>query len=95
MYNMRFGEYKGSNNLLSALGLIKDGMPRYRDCLIWRDIVILIARIGGVNRQSYFEFLEDIKRHDAFITEFDAPHDTTYCYILFESPLKRLEIDFV
>jgi hypothetical protein len=87
---MLFGEYKGSNNLLSALDLDKNKIPRYRDCLIWSDIILLVARIGGNNREEYSSFIEDIKKHKNFITEFDSPHDTTYCYILFKSPLKSI-----
>ena len=53
LYNALFGENPLSELLLTALGISRDDVPRYRDCYLDGDEIVIHTRTGGGNRNSY------------------------------------------
>lgn len=62
LYNMLFGENPHSDTLLSFLGLTTADVPRYRDCWVEGDKIVIHTRTGGGNR-DYYENMERCKNN--------------------------------
>ena len=63
MYNMIFGVNVNANDVLEALGLTYDNVPRFRDAYVSDDGLFCIhTRTGGGNR-DFYENLETCKGH--------------------------------
>jgi hypothetical protein len=60
MYNMLFGSNKAAPVLLAVLGITADRVPRYRDCFIDGENIVIHTRTGGGNREV--EMLEDLRK---------------------------------
>lgn len=52
-YNMLFGVNSAAPMLLSCLGFTKDDIPRFRDCAIEGNNIVIHTRTGGGNRDYY------------------------------------------
>lgn len=53
LYNMLFGVNAGAPLLLATLGLNVGDVPRFRDCYIEGDKIVIYTRTGGGNRDYY------------------------------------------
>lgn len=52
-YNMMFGVNSAAPALLATLGLTVDDVPRFRDCFIQGESIVVHTRTGGGNREFY------------------------------------------
>lgn len=52
-YNMLFGVNSAAPMLLAVLGLSANKVPRFRDCYIDGDHIVIYTRTGGGNRDFY------------------------------------------
>jgi hypothetical protein len=53
LYNMLFGVNKTAPVLLATIGLTTSDIPRFRDCYIHEDKIVIYTRTGGGNRDYY------------------------------------------
>ena len=53
LYNMLFGVNQYSHILLEILGLSMNDIPRFRDCFLEGDNIVVHTRTGGGNRDYY------------------------------------------
>jgi hypothetical protein len=53
LYNMLFGVNGAAPVLLAMLGLTENDVPRFRDCYIEGEHVVIHTRTGGGNRDFY------------------------------------------
>jgi hypothetical protein len=53
MYNLLFGENSHSEFLLKILGFNQSDIPRYRDCFLQDNAIVIYTRTGGGNRDFY------------------------------------------
>jgi hypothetical protein len=73
MYNMLFGTNKAAPVLLAVLGITADRVPRYRDCFIDGENIVIHTRTGGGNREWY-ESVESCRLN--YPEMFDGKDDT-------------------
>ena len=86
MYNLLFGENASADDLLKALGLTRDDVPRYRDCYIQDGHIVVLTRTGGGNRDDYeFENLQ-MTGVPGYLYDHDAEFDYTYAEFHYEIP---------
>lgn len=93
LYNMLFGEDKNASKFLEMLDLERDMFQRYRDCYLNGDgtRIIVLTRIGGINRLSYDDVFNIMRIHPNFLSDYDDHKDETYCYFEFRVPEKYLK----
>lgn len=53
LYNLLFGENEHSSVLLAVLGFDESDIPRYRDCYLEGEYIVIHTRTGGGNRCFY------------------------------------------
>lgn len=53
LYNLLFGVNSLAPILLKHLGLSEDDIPRFRDCYLDGDQIVIYTRTGGGNRDFY------------------------------------------
>ncbi len=53
LYNMLFGVNSVAPVLLATLGLSTEDVPRFRDCYVEGDNIVIYTRTGGGNRDYY------------------------------------------
>lgn len=53
LYNMLFGVNAAAPVLLATIGLTANDVPRFRDCYIEGDNIVIHTRTGGGNRDYY------------------------------------------
>jgi hypothetical protein len=53
LYNALFGKNPLSTTFLKVLGLTEDKVPRFRDCYLDDDRIVVYTRTGGGNRDYY------------------------------------------
>ena len=101
MYNMLFGENPFADYLLSFLGITKNQIPRYRDCYIDKEQIVIYTRTGGGNREYYDEpnnenkegpFNSQLREIRGFVSNEDDDFDSTYCYFRYNIPETAKEI---
>lgn len=69
---MLFGTDNNSNLLLRCLGISEFDVPRFRNCYLKDDRIIIYTRTGGGNR-DYYDSLEDCKCYFPERFSKDAP----------------------
>lgn len=85
---MIFGENPHADELLSALGLDRGMVGRFRDCYLAAEgkEIHLHTRCGGGNRQDYQHVFDALKKHPCYIGDNDGEFDSTYATIRFHTP---------
>ena len=53
LYNMLFGTNSAAPLLLATLGLTSNDVPRFRDCYLDGNRIVIYTRTGGGNRDYY------------------------------------------
>ena len=86
LYNALFGENELADVLLAALGLERDDVPRYRDCYIDGDHIVVHTRTGGGNREEYAEANAALAHHPGHLFDVDDDFDGTYADFHFRFP---------
>ena len=90
LYNRVFGENKEATALLGMISCTRDMFMRYRDVYLNKEgnIITVLTRLGGSNRQHFKQVFTNIKRNENYIRDYDDEGDPTYCYIEFNVPEK-------
>lgn len=71
--------------ILPMLGKHPDEYPRFRDCFIEEDQIVVLTRVGGNNRNcGYGE--DQLYSHPNFVKTYDDDFDNTYGYYVFNIP---------
>ncbi len=85
LYTQLFGENKDAVAILGFANLNRDMFPRYRDVFLADKgtTIIVYTRIGGSNRIDYKQEIENIRKHNQYITDYDDNFDNTYAYFKF------------
>lgn len=96
MYNLMFGTNRAAGVLLSMLGLRVRDVPRFRDCWLEKDTIVLLTRTGGGNREAY-EYPdadnegicnENLRKLPEYLRDEDWEMDSTYARFYFNFPDK-------
>lgn len=74
LYNMYFGVNRAASVLLATLGLTENDVPRFRDCYIDGDRIVIHTRTGGGNR-DYYDSEESCRAN--YPEYFDGKEDPT------------------
>ena len=73
LYNMLFGVNSAAPALLATLGLTVNDVPRFRDCFIEGNNIVIHTRTGGGNR-DYYDSEENCRRnYPEYFTGVDDP----------------------
>lgn len=93
LYNMLFGVNPFADTLLKIIGINRDCVPRFRDCVL-RDVegpfhkqIVIHTRLGGPNRHIYQEGIEALRLIPGFVKDCDDSFDYTYANFFFEVPI--------
>lgn len=97
LYNMLFGVNPLTKDVLSALKLDSETIPRFRDAYFdhVENRLVVFTRTGGGNRDYYENSIEedyegptnlDLKNHPNYLTDEDDDFDSTYAYFYFSIP---------
>lgn len=78
LYNAIFGENQNADTLLAALNLRKEDIPRYRDCYLEGDEIVVYTRTGGGNREYYEAENQFLREMEGFISDEDDDYDCTF-----------------
>lgn len=74
LYNLLFGKNAAADVLLATLGFTESDVPRFRDCFIENDNIVIYTRTGGGNR-DYYDSEESCR--DNYPEYFDKGDDPT------------------
>lgn len=94
-YNLLFGVNKSAPVLMATLGLTPADVPRFRDCFINGDKIVIHTRTGGGNREYYDEPNEEntegpwnstLRDNAFYISDKDDDFDSTYANFFFRFP---------
>lgn len=85
-YNNLFGVNPASGLLLKALNLNVSDIPRFRDCYLDGDKIVVHTRTGGGNREDYEEENERLAQHPNYSYDEDNDFDSTYADFYFTFP---------
>jgi len=95
LYNLLFGENKASPMLLKMLGIEREKIPRYRDCMILDGKIVIHTRTGGGNREYYDSpntenvdgpWNTTMYENPYFLYDADDDFDCTYANFYFKFP---------
>ncbi len=96
LYNMMNGFNPSVFLVLPMLDLNPDQYPRFRDCFIDGDNILIYTRTGGENREHYSDGNEKMRKIDGFIKDYDDDFDYTYAHWVFKCPDKwKKDFDFI
>lgn len=93
MYNMIFGFHPNAGYLMGSLELDPNLVPRFRDCFMVGDEIVVLTRTGGGNRETYDGVSEEgeprnsyLREHPLFLRDEDDELDSTYANFYFSVP---------
>lgn len=87
-YNILFGSNNLSHVLLATIGLTVNDVPRFRDCYLMGDKIVIYTRTGGGNREEYDSENSDLVNNPYYHDDYDDDFDSTYAYFEFNFPDK-------
>lgn len=88
MYNMISGYNRACVYFMPMLGILRTEYPRFRDCYLSDDKIVIFTRTGGGNRDDYEEQNNTLAAHPNYIRDYDADFDSTYANFEFSVPDK-------
>ena len=93
LYNMVNGMTPAVFFVLPMLGKHPNAYPRFRDCFIsdeehpqYDDHIHVYTRVGGGNRESYQDAIDELRAHPLYVTDFDDSFDSTFASFVFVVP---------
>lgn len=97
LYNIICGVNPATFVILPMLGKHPDEYPRFRDCFVSKqsekDVICIYTRIGGGNRKDYTREIEELRKMEGYINDYDDKSDSTYATFTFRVP-EKWEADF-
>ena len=88
LYNLLFGFNSAAPVLLHMLGTNAGAIPRFRDCFVDGDSIVIHTRTGGGNRVSYEEGNEYLTTLPGYIRDADDDFDCTYANFYYSFPVE-------
>lgn len=85
-YNMLFGVDKIAGPLLGILGVSAADIPRFRDCFLDGNKIVIYTRTGGGNREAYVYENDTLRTIPGFLFDRDDEFDHTYASFYYEIP---------
>ena len=86
LYNMLFGVNNAAPVLLATLGLTVGDVPRFRDCYIEGDNIVIHTRTGGGNREYYEAENDELQSNPFYVRDEDDDFDCTYANFYYRFP---------
>jgi hypothetical protein len=104
LYNSIFGFHPNAGFLLAQLGFIDETVnheqlmqriPRFRDCYMVEDEIMIYTRTGGGNREHYEDKNDDnpdgpwnsgLRQNPFYVRDEDCRMDSTYAMFFFSLP---------
>ena len=85
LYNMIKGFDPACLWIMPMLGRHQEDWPRFRDCFVEDNTIVILTRVGGGNRDTgYGE--DELYKDPNFISTYDDEYDSTYGYYVFKVP---------
>lgn len=95
-YNMLFGVNPAAGILLAMLGIDSSFPPRFRDCYIDGDHIVIYTRTGGGNREDYEDENDAMCALPGYVSDADDDFDCTYATFRYTPPEKfRAEFEML
>jgi len=98
LYNMFNGMNPATFFVLPMLDRHPENYGRFRDCFLYDDEhpeydnhISVYTRMGGGNRDSYEELIEELQSHENYVADYDDSFDSTYATFVFSVPVKYRE----
>lgn len=88
LYNLMFGTNPAADFLLAILGVVRNEVPRFRDCYLQGNTIVIHTRTGGGNREEYQAENAWLTRVPGFLHDSDSQIDFTYADFAYEIPAK-------
>lgn len=88
LYNMLFGKNPAADLLLAMLGLTQCDVPRFRDCFLKDNTIVIHTRTGGGNREDYESENDFLTTVAGYISDSDDDFDCTYADFVYAIPEK-------
>lgn len=96
LYNMINGVNPSAFYILPSLGKHPDEYPRFRDCGYDGNIITVLTRTGGGNREDYEQENQALCDMPTFITDSDLKEDNTFATWEFAVPEQwKADIDLI
>jgi len=86
LYNMLFGVNSAAPVLLATLGLTAGDVPRFRECYIEGDNIVIHTRTGGGNREDYEAGNGELQSNPFYVRDEDDDFDCTYANFYYRFP---------
>lgn len=95
LYNLINGVNQSTFFILPMLGKHPDEYPRFRDCFVDIDdkTINIYTRVGGGNRESHKDEIEELRKNQNYIRDYDDNFDNTFATFVFSIP-EKWKIDF-
>lgn len=79
LYNMLHGVNPFASFLLTLIGVDPDMIPRFRDCYVNDEgLIVIHTRTGGGNREHYEDGNEYLQEIEGYVRDEDDSFDCTY-----------------
>ena len=91
LYNALFGTNPATGLLLAMLGIDRNFPPRFRDCYLDGERIVIYTRTGGGNRDEYEAQNDAMHALPGFVSDEDDDFDSTYAHFSYRIPEKFLE----
>jgi hypothetical protein len=91
LYNILFGTNPMSDILLKCLGLTKGEVPRFRDCFLQDNEIVIHTRTGGDNREEYSKENDKLCEIKNYLRDEDDEFDCTYANFYYSFPQEYAE----
>jgi len=86
LYSALFGLNPAAETLLGILLLNAGDVPRFRDCFLRGNAIVIYTRTGGNNRAAYEDQRARLRAMPGFLTEHDDGFDSTFEYFAYAIP---------
>jgi hypothetical protein len=86
LYNTLFGVNPAAETLLNILLLHASDVPRFRDCFLRGNAIVIYTRTGGANRVAYEDQVAKLRAMPGFLTEHDDSFDSTFACFAYAIP---------
>ena len=83
---MIFGVNEKYKVFLKCLGYDASDIPRFRDCFLQGDKIVIHTRTGGGNREDYEDDNDRLAANQYYISDSDDDFDCTYANFYFKFP---------
>lgn len=86
LYNLLFGVNTLAPALLKIVNVNMGDVPRFRNCFIDSEYVVVHTRAGGDNREYFKDDIAVLQAHENYSHDEDDDFDCTYANFYFEVP---------